>query len=79
MELTVAIFVTEYESAKPYLRPIVEVPEPHGRLIDADALEPDILPEWDGVHVPDDGYSLKCVRNAPTIIEAEEIETNGQD
>ena len=67
---------SEYESTKPDWCPLVEIPEPHGRLIDADALEPDILPDWDGVHVPDDGYSLKCVRNAPTIIEAEGSEDN---
>ena len=37
--------------------PLIEVPEPHGRLIDADKLFRDI--EWDDIE------------NAPTIIEAE--------
>lgn len=56
---------------RPDYCPLIEIPKPHGRLIDADALKPDILPEWDGIRVPDNSYSLKCVRNAPTVIEAE--------
>lgn len=51
--------------------PFKEVPETHGDLIDRDALEADILPEWNGVCVPDNAYSEKLIYNAPTIIEAE--------
>ena len=51
--------------------PLVEVQEPHGRLIDADALVPDICHDWSGWRVPPDDYSEECIRNAPTVIEAE--------
>lgn len=51
--------------------PLVEVPEPHGDLIDRDALVPDICHDWNGFTVPDDDYSAKCIANAPTVIEAE--------
>lgn len=47
--------------------PLVELPEKHGRLIDADALEPD--------SDYDDGeywaISMTQIENAPTVIEAE--------
>ena len=47
--------------------PLVELPEHHGRLIDADTLEPDA--DYD------DGefwaYSIMQVRSAQTIVEAE--------
>lgn len=48
---------------------------PHGRLIDADALEEescDVVADmgWDAEF----GYSHDQIRNAPTIIEAEEAE-----
>ena len=46
---------------------LVELPEKHGRLIDADLLEPDA--DYD------DGewwaYSVKQIKDAPTILEAE--------
>lgn len=51
--------------------PIKELP-PHGRLIDADALDADLerqdmkTGEWDAI-----GFSIAEVENAPTIIEAE--------
>ena len=51
--------------------PLAEIPEPHGRLIDVDALEADICPDWNGLYVPDNAYSEKLIRNAPTVIEAE--------
>ena len=51
--------------------PLVELPEKHGRLIDADALVPDICHDWNGWRVPSDDYSEECIRKAPTIIEAE--------
>jgi len=59
------------EGERPDWCPLIEVPEPHGDLIDRDALEADICPEWNGLYVPDDAYSEKLIRNAPTVIEAE--------
>ena len=50
---------------------LTEVPEPHGRLIDADALVPDICHDWNGWRVPPDDYSEECIRKAPIVIEAE--------
>ena len=48
--------------------PLVALPDHHGRLVDADALEPDA--DYD------DGdywaYSVAQVCNAPTIVEAED-------
>lgn len=43
----------------------------HGRLIDADALVPDICHDWNGWRVPPDDYSEECIRKAPIVIEAE--------
>ena len=54
--------------------PLVEVPVPHGDLIDRGALEADILPEWNGLYVPDNAYSEKLICNAPTVIEADDSE-----
>ena len=48
--------------------PLTEVPTPHGRLIDADALQEEADSQpcfWKGV------IDELMVRNAPTIIEAE--------
>ena len=44
---------------------IIEIPTPHGRLIDADALEADFDRKWSPVN-----YDI--IRDAPTILEAEE-------
>ena len=52
--------------------PVVGLPEKHGRLIDADALVPDICHDWNGWCVPPDDYSEECIRKAPTVIEAED-------
>ena len=46
--------------------PLVEVPEPHGDLIDRDLLCDDLY----GI----DGYTEKAIDDAPTVIEAEEQE-----
>lgn len=51
--------------------PLVEIKTPHGRLIDADALVPDICRDWEGGRIPPDYYSEECIREAPTVIEAE--------
>lgn len=59
-------------------RPLLAVHEavpvpPHGRLIDADALDADLerqdmhTGEWDAV-----GFSIEEIENAPTVIPAEE-------
>lgn len=61
-----------WESVNGYLPdcPLVPVP-PHGRLIDADALDADLerqdmhTGEWDAV-----GFSIEEIENAPTIIPA---------
>ncbi len=49
--------------------PLVEIPTPHGRLIDADELI-----AWDGTEwgTPDDVVMYGDIWGAPTIIEAEE-------
>ena len=58
---------------RPEWCPLVEIPTPHGRLIDADALVPDVCHDWeDSWYLKSDDYSEKCIRNAPTVIEAED-------
>lgn len=57
-----------WEKDKPSWCPIVEVPTPHGRLIDADA-----LPHYTGYALSANEVA-KAVEAAPTIIEAEEGE-----
>ena len=60
--------------------PLVEVPEPHGRLIDADAMFKDIcdsINEMTAIGVAVDGQWLwdklnDALENAPTIIPASE-------
>lgn len=59
------------KQGKPDWCPLVGIPEPHGDLIDRDALEADICPDWNGLYVPDNVYSEKLIYNAPTVIEAE--------
>ena len=54
--------------------PLIEIP-PHGRLIDADALEADT--EWDDREDGYISYSKVAIKCAPTIIEAEEDEDGG--
>ena len=56
-----------------YIKNGTPLPEKHGRLIDADALVPDICRDWEGGRVPPDYYSEECIRNAPTVIEAEGV------
>ena len=48
--------------------PLVSVP-PHGRLIDADELEPDT--EWNDYYDEYTSYSKAQIQVAPSIIEAE--------
>lgn len=50
--------------------PLVEIPTPHGRLIDADALElekeVELADDWKTAH-----EIANCVKYAPTILEEE--------
>ena len=56
--------------------PLVPVPTPHGRLIDADALIIDLMDRGiDGVQTDDWHEIQQAVADAPTIILAEEGET----
>ena len=75
----VAKFASAYNTSKPDWCPVAEVQEPHGDLIDRDALEADICPDWNGLYVPDNAYSEKLIRNAPTIIEAEGSEDDADN
>lgn len=47
------------------------LPKGHGRLIDADALEPDESGEWNGLCVTDDKYKQRTIDNAPTVVGAD--------
>ena len=47
--------------------PLVEIPTPHGRLIDGDAL----IAAYDAQHDGEPGRARKLMEEAPTIIEAE--------
>ena len=51
--------------------PLVEVPTPHGRLIDADALRYEIAKYFNGLPIQGHYDMLKMVDEAPTIIETE--------
>ena len=66
LDCYVAQFCKEYqdeENERPYGCPLVEIPEPHGRLIDADVFE-EMLNRTGGVKL----------KNVPTVIESEEEE-----
>lgn len=52
--------------------PLVEIPTPHGRLIDADALRKTIESIYGGALWTFDCF--ECIHQAPTIIEAEASE-----
>lgn len=47
--------------------PLTEIPTPHGRLIDRDAL----IAAYDAQHDGEPGRARKLMEEAPTIIEAE--------
>lgn len=47
--------------------PLIELPEKHGRLVDAD----DLIADYDRVHVGEPGGARILMENALTIIEAE--------
>lgn len=77
-------FLKQSEGAR-YSRTIIEavingtpLPKGHGRLIDADKLEPrDISPEpW---YSPMWGFELVDIEDAPTIIEADKKERSDKE
>lgn len=57
-----------YEAAYSYDCPLVEVPTPHGRLIDADEVH------FTMTDTIEQGRAEEALNNAPTVIEAEEEE-----
>jgi len=59
---------------RPEWCPLVEVPEPHGRLIDADYLGEHLyICETNGrpLHIMELDERLACIDEVPTVIEAE--------
>lgn len=55
--------------------PLVELPETHGRLIDADELKDQYPHDSDWEYpVNTNGYVVQTINEAPTIIEAEGME-----
>ena len=60
------------EQGKPEWCPLVEVSEPHGRLIDAEKLKNEYPhdTDWD-YPVSTNCYVCESIDNAPTVIEAE--------
>ena len=54
-----------YGMPRPDWCPLVEVPEPHGRLIDADKLKDKMRGKWTV-------YDYEAVGTMPTIVEAED-------
>ena len=56
------------EEKRPDWCPLVALPDHHGRLVDADVLEPD-ADYYDGDYW---AYSVAQVCSAPTIVEAED-------
>lgn len=54
-------------SKRPDACPLVEIPTPHGRLIDGDAL----IAAYDAQHEGEPGRARKLMEDAPTIIEAD--------
>ena len=77
----VAKYASEYQMAKPEWCPLIEIPEPHGRLIDA-SYKVD-MPFYDDEY---EEYSVRTVtaeellmmadNEVPTVIEAEGSEDN---
>lgn len=63
-------FASPYDNGHNIQRyPLTEIPTPHGRLIDADALRKTIESIYGGALWTFDCF--ECIRHAPTIIEAE--------
>lgn len=49
----------------------IVLPKGHGDLIDRNKLKPDVFHDWDGLYVPNDDYSEKCIRNAEVVVPAD--------
>ena len=69
----------QYYDSRPNWCPLVEIPTPHGRLIDADALmelyepAPEYINEWEWEqYMTPIGVFRENIKDAPTVIEAEE-------
>lgn len=65
-----AIRTAEHWEKRDILCPLVEIPTPHGRLIDKDKLEVDT--EWSDYYDDYQSYSAMQIKYAPTVIEREE-------
>lgn len=63
-----ADFGTDYKRTRARFCPLVEVPTPHGRLIDADEVH------FTMTDTIEQGRAEEALNNAPTVIEAEEEE-----
>ena len=77
-----ADFGTDYKRTRARFCPLVEVPTPHGRLIDADELKKEYPHDEDWEYpVNTNEYVSESIDNAQTVIEAEreEHESSGND
>lgn len=67
-----ADFGTDYKRTRARFCPLVEVPTPHGRLIDADELKKEYPHDEDWEYpVNTNGYVSESIDNAQTVVEAE--------
>lgn len=70
-----ADFGTDYKRTRARFCPLVEVPTPHGRLIDADELKKEYPHDEDWEYpVNTNEYVSESIDNAQTVIEAEREE-----
>ena len=67
------LILRRHGQVKPNWCPLVAVPTPHGRLIDADRTREEVDKDRPG-RMYEDAWALTVMDNAPTIIEAEEGE-----
>ena len=67
------IVYTGNDTKNPDIFDVVELPTPHGRLIDADALREEWLENGENEYVYDTNSFLESIDNAPTIIDAEGV------
>ena len=58
------------ELNRPKWCPLVEIPDKHGRLIDEDDID---IPSLETIH--DQVLTYGAIREAPTIIDAEEVDS----
>lgn len=63
--------------SRPDWCPLINIPTPHGRLIDADKLMVEII-DSDLDHLQRDDWKevIQIISDIPTVIEAEESKTN---